>query len=406
MKAIIEKSVAFGKVAAPPSKSYAHRMLICSALANGTSTITGIAPSQDILATLDCLSTMGVKHTLKEDKATIHGSYKIYENQVLRYQCRQSGSTIRFFIPIALALGGVCEFYGSERLLSRGFDIYFDICNKQNIKYETFNDKIVFNGKLKPDNFFVRGDVSSQFITGLLFALPLLNKDSTITITTKLESAQYIDITLDVLKTFGIEIKRENNTFFIKGNQSYVPTDAVVEADASNAAFLDAFNYIGGKTCVEGVNKNTHQPDGIYKELFEMMNNGTPTIDISNCPDLGPILFALAGVKNGAHFTGTRRLKIKESDRANAMATELKKFEIVTDVYENDVIVHKSTPKKPNEVLFGYDDHRIVMALSIISTLFGAEIENAQAVAKSFPDFFDVLTSLQIKCKVTNNENN
>lgn len=400
MKAIIEKSIANGTVLAPPSKSYAHRLLICAGLANGTSEIDGIIQSEDMLATLDCLSTLGVLHTLKNDKATIHGSYKIYENQVLRYQCRQSGSTLRFFIPIALLNGGVCEFYGSERLLSRGLDVYFDICKKQNIKYEIYNDKIVFEGKLKPDTFNVRGDISSQFITGLLFALPLLKEDSIINITTKLESAQYIDITIDALKTFGIEIIRNENSFYIKGNQQYKCTNASVEADASNSAFLDAFNYIGGNVCVKGLTQNTYQPDGIYSELFEKIANGTPTIDISNCPDLGPILFALAGVKNGAKFTGTSRLKIKESDRANAMAMELKKLNIALDVYENEVIVHKSEPKRPTEILFSHDDHRIVMACSVILSLFGGEIDGCEAVAKSYPNFFEDIKALGIRCEV------
>ena len=400
MKINIEKSVANGEILAPPSKSYAHRLLICSALANGTSEIDGVINSEDMLATLDCISTLGVNYALKKSKATIHGSYKIYENQVLRYQCRQSGSTLRFFIPIALMVGGVCEFYGSERLLSRGLDVYYDICDKQGIKYEVHKDKIVFNGKLKPDIFNVRGDISSQFITGLLFALPLLNGDSIINITTRLESAKYIDITIDALNTFGIEIRRTGNSFYIKGNQKYKSASVVVEADASNSAFLDAFNYLGGSVCVKGLSKTTHQPDGIYPELFKMLRGGTPTIDIANCPDLGPILFALAGVKNGATFTGTRRLKIKESDRATAMATELNKLGIAVDVYENEVIVHKSSFKKPSVALYGHDDHRIVMALSVISTLFGAEIEDAQAVTKSYPDFFNDIKSLGIRCEV------
>lgn len=400
MKAIIEKSIANGTILAPPSKSYAHRLLICAGLANGTSEIDGIIKSEDMLATLDCLSTLGVLHTLKNDKATIHGSYKIYENQVLRYQCRQSGSTLRFFIPIALLSGGVCEFYGSERLLSRGLDVYFDICKRQNIKYEIYKDKIVFEGKLKPDTFNVRGDISSQFITGLLFALPLLKEDSIINITTKLESAKYIDITIDALKAFGIEITRNEGSFYIKGNQQYKCTNASVEADASNSAFLDAFNYIGGSVCVKGLNKNTYQPDGIYGELFEKIANGTPTIDISNCPDLGPILFALAGVKNGAKFTGTSRLKIKESDRAGAMAAELKKLNIALDVYENEVIVHKSEPKRPTEILSSHDDHRIVMANSVILSLFGGTIDGCEAVTKSYPNFFDDIRALGIRCEV------
>ncbi len=401
MKAIIEKSVARGEIFPPPSKSYAHRLLICSALAKGQSEVDGVIESEDMLATLDCISTLGVKHTLKNNKATVFGSYKIYENQVLRYQCRQSGSTLRFFIPIALLAGGVCEFYGSERLLSRGLDVYYDICKRQGISYEVHRDKVVFNGKLKPDTFNVRGDISSQFITGLLFALPLLDGDSVINITTRLESAQYIDITIDALRAFGIEITRSEGSFYIKGNQKYKPACVRVEADASNSAFLDAFNYIGGSVSVKGLNDKTYQPDGIYNELFDKLNSDSACIDISNCPDLGPILFALAGVKNGAKITGTARLKIKESDRANVMATELKKLGITVDVYENEAIIHKSSPHIPTQALYGHNDHRVVMALSVISTLFGAEIEGCEAVTKSYPDFFKDIKSLGIRCEVT-----
>ncbi len=401
MKAIIEKSVANGNIPAPPSKSYAHRLLICSALAKGKSKIDGIIGSEDMLATLDCISTLGVKHSLDNKIATIYGGCKASEHQLKKFYCRQSGSTIRFFIPIALLVGGVCEFYGSERLLSRGLDVYFDICKRQGIKYEIHKDKVVFDGKLKPDTFNVRGDISSQFITGLLFALPLLNGNSVVNITTKLESAQYIDITIDALRTFGIDIDRAENSFFIKGNQEYKSASVKVEADASNSAFLDAFNYIGGCVNVKGLNKSTYQPDGIYNELFEKISNGAPTIDISNCPDLGPILFALAGVKNGAHFTGTARLKIKESDRATAMATELEKLGIATDVYENEVIVHKSSLKKPSTHLYGYDDHRIVMSLSVILSLLGGVIDGCEAVIKSYPNFFEDIKSLGIRCEVT-----
>jgi len=156
---------------------------------------------------------------------------------------------------------------------------------------------------------------------------------------------------------------------------------------------------------VLGMNKDTIQPDGIYKRLFEMLNSDSPTIDISSCPDLGPILFALAAMKNGATFTGTRRLKIKESDRAQAMASELKKLGIQLDVYENSVIVNKGIAKSPSEILCGHNDHRIVMALAVVSTLFGAEINDAQAVAKSYPDFFNDLKTLGIRCEVTNENN-
>ena len=156
------------------------------------------------------------------------------------------------------------------------------------------------------DGFWVTCEL---FFLTLLFALPLLEGDSTINITTDLESASYVDITIDALKQFGIEIQREENAFFIKGNQKYSSINAHVEGDYSNSAFLDAFNILGGDVDVFGLNEGSIQGDKIYKEYFERINSGTPTLDISSCPDLGPVLFALASLKNGAIFTGTKRTK-------------------------------------------------------------------------------------------------
>lgn len=403
MIAKIKKSVAKGTVSPPPSKSYAHRLLICGALAKGRSEISGIIESQDMLATLDCIEALGINYEKNGTVVTFNGHAK--RAKKYKFYCRESGSTLRFFIPIALLFGGECEFYGTNRLLSRGLEVYEDICKEQGIQIARYEDRIVFDGTLKAGCFNVRGDISSQFISGLLFALPLLENDSVINITTELESASYVDITIDALRAFGIEIQRENNKLYIRGGQACKPASIAVEADASNAAFLEAFNFLGGEVSVLGMNKDTIQPDGIYKRLFELLNSDSPTIDISSCPDLGPILFALAAMKNGATFTGTRRLKIKESDRAQAMASELKKLGIQLDVYENSVIVNKGIAKAPSEILCGHNDHRIVMALAVVSTLFGAEINDAQAVAKSYPDFFNDLKTLGIRCEVTNENN-
>ncbi len=399
MKIKIEPSIARGIAMAPPSKSYAHRLLICSALANGTSTIKGVSDSEDMEATLDCILALGVPYEKNRDIVTINGT-KFSENKTVFFNCRESGSTIRFFIPIALAIGGSFEFFGTKRLLSRGFQVYEEICREQGITFINDGTKINTIGKLIPGTFNVRGDISSQFISGLLFALPMLNGDSTINITTKLESASYIDITIDALKSFGVEIVKNGSSFFIKGNQNYKPTNVSVEADASNSAFLDAFNFLGGEVSVLGLNSSTLQPDGIYLNLFNMLKAEKPEIDLSNCPDLAPILFALSATMNGAKFTGTKRLKIKESDRAAAMATELEKLGIKVDVYENSVIVNKGKLKKPSQILNGHNDHRIVMALAVISTIYGGTIDGCEAVAKSYPDFFEEIGKLGIRYAV------
>lgn len=399
MKVIIKPSIAKGEISAPPSKSYAHRFLICSALAKGESDVNGVIDSKDMEATLNCISALGASYS--KEKNTVKVNSKCFaKNEIREFYCNESGSTLRFFIPIALSMGGINKFYGTEKLLSRGLEVYEDICKCQGIKVSKEKDSITFEGKLKHDSFNVRGDISSQFISGLLFALPLLDGDSTINIIPPFESVGYIDVTLDTLKAYGIEVLRKENIFFVKGNQKYQPQSVTVEGDMSNAAFLDAFNILGGDVSVIGCNKQSYQADRVYMQHMESLKNGTPEIDLSNCPDLAPALFALAASQNGAKFVGTRRLKIKESDRAEAMATELRKFGILVDVFENSVIVNKCKLTKPTEILYGHNDHRIVMALSVLSTICGGEIDGCEAVSKSYPSFFDDIQGLGVKLEI------
>ena len=395
MKIKIGKCTPQGRVFAPPSKSYAHRLLICSALAGDSAVIDGISDSEDMAATLDCIRSLGGCFTKNGHSAVFtKGSCLSADGKELF--CRESGSTLRFFIPIVLALGGRVRFYGTERLMTRGFSVYEEICKEQNIVFKYDGNSLVLDGCLKSGEFKVRGDISSQFITGLMLALPMLRGDSVIKVTTELESRPYIDITIDALSRYGIEIiEKEKNIFYIRGGQSYRPCNMTVEGDYSNAAFLDAFNYVGGRVDILGLNEASCQGDKAYKKLFSLLDTEAPVLDISSCPDLGPVLFALAGVKNGAYISGTRRLRIKESDRVLAMSSELSKFGITTEIDENSVkIVPPKKLKKPSEALWGHNDHRIVMALSVIATLTGAEIDGAEAVAKSYPDFFEVIRTL------------
>ena len=396
MKVKIEKGVASGKIKAPPSKSYGHRMLICGALAEGQSVIEGISQSVDMEATLECISALGVNFYKTGDTVSLNGGIKDGKRV---FNCHESGSTLRFFIPIALLTGEECTFVGTERLMARGIALYDDIFEKQKILCTKGTDRITIKGKLKPDVFTLRGDISSQFISGLLFALPLLDGDSIITITTELESSAYVDITIECLKKFGIEIVKGNGSYYIRGNQKYKPSNQVVEGDYSNAAFLEALNILGGDVDVFGLNEVSIQGDKIYRDYFKMIENGTPTIDISGCPDLGPVLFALASTKNGATFTGTKRLRIKESDRAATMKEELSKFGVDVEIFENSVIV-KNGAKAPIAQIYGHNDHRIVMAISVILTLFGGVIDGCEAISKSYPDFFENLSVLGIESEI------
>lgn len=399
MKVKIFPSVAEGTVTAPPSKSIAHRALLCGALSSG-STVSNIAFSKDISATVECLSALGAYCEANESNIKI-GGLNITDptdNSVLN--CNESGSTLRFLIPLCLISGKKIKFVGAKRLFERPLSIYESICQEQGIFFEKSENGLTVCGKLKSGNYRIRGDISSQFISGLLFALPLLDGISIIEIIGKFESESYIDLTLQVLSEFGIKITRVGSRFIMLGNQRYQSRDYTVEGDCSNAAFLQALGFIGGKVTVEGVSENTLQGDRVYNEIFASLENGIREFDLSDCPDLAPILFAVSAVKGGATFTGTARLKIKESDRSEAMAQELKKLGIEVKVGENRVRVVSSPLKSPAEALCGHNDHRIVMALAVLCTLVGGEIEGAEAVAKSYPDFFDVIKQLKIGLEI------
>lgn len=384
-----------GTMEAPPSKSMAHRLLICAGLAEGKSVIEGISSSEDMKATLDCLSAIGAEYEIEGEKVKITGSdiRNIPENAVLR--CRESGSTLRFFIPICLLDGKTFTFTGSEKLLSRPLSVYKEIFEKQGIAFEASADKITLGGKLRSGTYKIKGNISSQFITGLLFVLPLMEEDSIIQLIPPVESLSYINLTIEALAIFGVKIDwQDEKTLFIKGGQSYKAAFAKVEGDYSNAAFFAALNVLGSEIEITGLNPNSLQGDKVYEKNFALLGKGTPTINISDCPDLGPVLFALAAVKGGGVFTGTRRLKIKESDRASAMAEELSKFGVAVTVHGDSVVIYPHNFHAPSEVLNGHNDHRIVMSCAVLSTLTGGKIEGAEASGKSLPDFFERLQKL------------
>ena len=184
---------------------------------------------------------------------------------------------------------------------------------------------------------------------------------------------------------------------YIKGNQRYCPKDITVEGDFSGTAFIDAFNHLGGNVSLLGLNESSQQGDRVYRELMKLLDAQTPTISISDCPDLAPILFTLAAMKNGATFTDTARLRIKESDRATVMAAELKKFGADITVKENEVIVKAGNLHAPSEMLYGHGDHRVVMSLAVISSVYGGVIDGSEAVAKSYPDFFSDIKKLGVR---------
>ncbi len=391
----IKVGKAYGTVFAPPSKSMAHRALICGALSR-ESIIKNIAFSKDIEATLNCLNALGAKVEICDTTVKIGGFdiENVSENTVI--DCYESGSTLRFLLPLCMSLGKTVTLTGSKRLFERPLCIYEQIAHNQGILFERNQNCVKVCGKLQSGDYKVAGDISSQFISGLLFLLPLMSGNSTVTVTGRFESASYVDLTLDALKDFGINVRRNNNIFYISGGQIYNNCNYTVEGDCSNAAFLEAFNYLGGKVQVKGIKENTLQGDRVYKEIFDGLKNGVKNFNLSDCPDLAPVCFALASVYGGARFDGTRRLRIKESDRAQVMKTELKKFNIDLEIGEDYVIVNNGKLSKPDLVLNSHNDHRIVMALSLLLTITGGSIAETQAVAKSYPNFFDKIRSIGI----------
>ena len=395
MTVTIRPSAAKGSLTAPPSKSAAHRLLVCAGLAAGESTVRNVADSEDMRATLDCLRALGCAVRREDDTVHIRGTNPDAADRLL--PCRECGSTLRFFVPIALLSPGVTTFTGSRTLLSRPLGVYETICREQGLFYERSDGQLRLSGTLRGGTFRVPGNISSQFISGLLFALPLLSADSVIEIIPPVESGPYIRMTLDTLGVFGVRAFSDGCRIRVPGAQRYTPQDVTVEGDYSNAAFFEALNLLGGDVRLSGLRDDSLQGDKIYRAHFAALGSGTPTIDLADCPDLGPVCMALAAAKHGAHFVSARRLRIKESDRAACMQAELLKFGVQCRVGEDDVEVFPSPLRTPSEPLCGHNDHRIVMALSLLLTRTGGTITDAQAVRKSLPDFFSRLRSLGIE---------
>ena len=411
MKVTIEKSTAYGEISAPPSKSMAHRYIICAALSDGESVISNVDFSEDIKATIDCIKTLGADVRVEGSKVYVDGSKSILSapSDTLSFNCRESGSTMRFFMGIAMTLPVVSEFYGSETLRNRPFGIYENILNRESetkdllnesdIKtfFEKHSDKIVIKGGIKENDFEVAGNISSQFITGLLLALSIKGEGGSIKLIPPVESRSYINMTIQAMNEFGINVGwKDENTLYVESGCKYICKNIEVEGDYSNAAFLDAFNLIGGKVKVNGLNEKSLQGDRIYKEYFEKLLCEKVTLDIADCPDLGPVLFVVAAANKGGIFTSTARLKIKESDRGSVMCEELTKFGINTHMEENLIEIGCGL-NAPTVSIDGHNDHRIVMSMALLLSATGGTITGAEAVRKSYPGFFEDIEKLGIK---------
>ena len=403
MKVEIQAGTARGTIKAPPSKSMAHRLLICAGFAEGESVIRGVDPSEDVLATMDCLRAMGAELAMDDGNVAVRGRdpRKAGETEL---RCRESGSTLRFMIPPALLSKVEKRLTGSEKLMSRPLSVYEEICREQKIRLERIRGGVTLEGELLPGNFEIPGNISSQFISGLLFALPLAEEDSTIRILPPAESRSYLNMTVQALREFGIAVSWDGpETIRIPGGQTYQPGKTAVEGDYSNAAFLEILNDAGGEVTLTGLRADSLQGDRVYSGYLRKIREGTPELDVSDCPDLAPALIAAAALHHGARLTGTRRLRFKESDRGAAMTEEMAKFGMRLENRENEILIPDCELRRPAETLSGHNDHRIVMALAALCVKTGGEIDGAEAVRKSLPDYWERLRSTGIQAEEKQN---
>lgn len=402
-----------GNVCVPTSKSVCHRAVICASLAEGTSILSGILVSDDLIATIQAMEALGAVIRQEEGKLIITGTdcTKPVHHVIA---CNESGSTLRFLIPLGLN-DQAMTFTGKGRLVERPLDDYFHILDKQQIAYQTTDGHLPLSvaGTLKPGKFELRGDVSSQFVSGLLFALPRLHGDSTILITTELESKGYIDLTLSMLARFGIEVINNNyREFIVPGNQKYRSTDYHAEGDYSQVAFWLTAGTIGAPIRCFGLNLDSLQGDKVIIPIIQKMGGHLQlegdslhaypaqtkgiVIDASQCPDLVPILTVLAAVSEGTtQIIRAGRLRIKESDRLHAMAHELNKIGANVEEHEDSLTIHGHAYLTGGTV-DSWQDHRIAMALGIASIKCREPltITHSECVSKSYPDFWRDLQML------------
>lgn len=404
MRVKVTPSHVHGQVSIPCSKSMAHRAIICASLSKGKSVVSNISYSKDIEATINCMESLGAKITKQEDSCIIYGTdLSIHEDLTLN--CNESGSTLRFFIPLASLIDGNITFIGQGRLLSRPMEVYENIFNEQNCTYKQA-DTIQIKGPLKPGHYKIRGDISSQFISGLFFCLPLLSKDSIVEIIPKYESKSYVELTISMLKKFNIEIIQLDELHYkIPGNQQYKPCDIVVEGDYSQMAFFAALDKLNGPIECLNMDETSLQGDKAIIDILKQYNGNDVVIDLSNCPDLGPILCTFASFQPvQTKIINAQRLRMKESDRIEAMEQELKKWGVdMESTYDTITINGKPEYKKDKIVeLLGHNDHRIVMALTVFGLCAKSEsiIEDAQAISKSYPHFFEDIQKINGKCEI------
>ena len=387
-----------GSIAPPPSKSQAHRLLLAAALAEGKSILSNVALSQDISATLSCLEQLGARaNSAGPGRLEINGlgGAMSRTGSLPSFDCGESGSTLRFLIPVALAVGGGGVFTGHGRLMERPQGPYFTLFREKGIACTQENGVLRVEGRLLPGVYCLPGDVSSQFITGLLYALPLLEGDSEIRLTTPLESRGYVDMTLAALARFGVKAKFDGERVFrVPGNQRYRHQELTVEADWSNAAFWYASNFLGSQLEVVGLDPTSAQGDRVIAAFCtHLARPGQVDVDVSQCPDLVPPLAAIAALRAGetTRIVGAARLRIKESDRLATVTQVLCALGAQVEEHEDFLVIRGREMLPGGVTVSGCNDHRIAMMAGVAATRCQKPvcITGAQCVQKSYPDFWD-----------------
>lgn len=400
-----------GIINVPASKSYLHRAIIASSLASGRSVIKNITLSNDILATLHAMEKLGAHVEIGDDELIIDGITNFKLDNDIMIDCGESGSTLRFIIPILTLFTGNIKLTGSYYLFSRPMNVYEKLFEENNAKFLKKDNEIIISGTLTDFSNPIDGTISSQFITGLLFMLPLLNKDTTLYID-NLESKPYLDLSIDLLKTYGITVdcNKDYSKIYVKGNQKYNPAFFNNVGDYSQAANFYVLRALT-KANIEifGLNPNSLQGDKVILDVVDKYNKMTLdknklfkknklVIDIKDTPDVGPIIMVLLS-RYGGVIKNYERLVYKESNRIEAMTSELAKFGVSVTEEKNKIIVSPYNGKVVEEVIDSHNDHRICMAMAIMGLWCNQEItiSNYECIDKSYPNFFYDLEAIGVK---------